>query len=153
MVRKATDGDLREVAEKCCAPIYDQADQQFPYDIEGWISGWERIIRAECGVMLVRYWEGELAGAMGVVFYPDINSGMKRSGEIMWYVRPAFRGKGVGRSLYDAFVLESKHRGVRILTMGALESNDSSEVLDGFYRSEGFRPVERVYQKELWEAF
>lgn len=107
----------------------------------------ERTIRAllEGGVFLVAENDGEVVGSIGVLIYPlYFNSGHLTAQEMFWWVEPEHRG--CGNDLRIAVEMECQKRGVRTVTMIALESHNGVGKL---YERAGYSPMEHSYMKRL----
>jgi putative acetyltransferase len=93
------------------------------------------------GVVLIA-WDG--THAAGAVAYRMVEPGfceMKRL-----YVRPAFRGRDIGRELANELIEDARSRGYRTMLLDTLASMQSARAL---YRALGFRPVEAYYENPL----
>ena len=85
------------------------------------------------GRLLLASVDQQIAGCVGLrPLGPDVGE-MKRL-----YVRPSFRGFGVGRMLAEAIVQESRLAGYRRLRLDTLPSMGRAQSL---YRQMGFRPI------------
>ncbi len=73
------------------------------------------------------------------------------SGEVSVYVHPDYRGRGVGRALYDALLALMRRQGMRVAIAGITQPNPASMAL---HHSCGFRTVgvfERIgYKADAW---
>lgn len=93
------------------------------------------------GVALIA-WDG--ARAAGAVAYRMVEPGVCEMKRL--YVRPAFRGRGLGRELAEALVDDARARGYRTMLLDTLESMGSARAL---YRDLGFAPVAAYYDNPL----
>jgi putative acetyltransferase len=93
------------------------------------------------GVVLIAREGAEPAGAIAYrMFEPGVCE-MKRL-----YVRPAFRGRNLGRELANELIEDARGRGYRTMLLDTLGSMQSARAL---YRDLGFRPVEPYYDNPL----
>ncbi len=66
------------------------------------------------------------------------------------YVRPAFRGQGIGRSLLEALLSEARKIGYPLVR---LDSARFMEAAHALYRSSGFREIEAYPESEIPPEF
>jgi putative acetyltransferase len=93
------------------------------------------------GVVLIA-WDGDkAAGAIACRMFEAGVCEMKRL-----YVRPAFRGRNLGRELANELIEDARERGYRTMLLDTLVSMQSARAL---YRDLGFRPVEPYYDNPL----
>jgi ribosomal protein S18 acetylase RimI-like enzyme len=93
------------------------------------------------GVVLIA-WDG--TDAAGAVAYRMVEPGVCEMKRL--YVRPAFRGRDIGRELANELIDDAQSRGYRTMLLDTLASMQSARAL---YRALGFRPVEAYYQNPL----
>ena len=93
------------------------------------------------GVVLIARDGDEAAGAIAYRMVEPGVAEMKRL-----YVRPAFRGRGLGRELAIELIADARERGYRTMLLDTLASMDAARVL---YRDLGFVPVEAYYDNPL----
>lgn len=87
------------------------------------------------GRLYLAYWDGELAGCIGLRRMDDQNCEMKRL-----YVRPAFRGKGVGATLVERVIADAREMGYAHMLLDTLPFLESAI---GMYRRFGFYEIAR----------
>lgn len=88
-------------------------------------------------------------GMAGVMLYPQFfNTAHLAAQEMFWWVDPQARRAGAGRALLGALEGYARENGARTLTMICLDDLDGDRVA-AFYRSEGYRPLERNFMKVL----
>ena len=86
------------------------------------------------GQLLLASFDGQVVGCAGLhPLSPEIGE-MKRV-----YVRPAFRGRGLGKALIEAVVAEARRIGYRTLRLETATFMKDAQVL---YRSLGFTLIE-----------
>jgi len=93
------------------------------------------------GALLLAMADDAVAGCVGLRPLDGGACEMKRM-----YVRPAFRGLGLGRALADAVVAAAVEAGYRSMRLDTLETLHTA--ID-MYRSMGFAPIEPYYHNPL----
>lgn len=83
--------------------------------------------------ILVAHWNGEAAGCVALHPLQNDICEMKRL-----YVRPAFRGHGIGRVLAERIIAEARGRGYARMRLDSLPSMREAVAL---YRSLGFTDI------------
>lgn len=85
------------------------------------------------GRLYLAYWEGKPAGCIGLRKLDEKNCEMKRL-----YVRPAFRGKGVGGRLVRQIIADAGEAGYSHMLLDTLPFLESAV---GMYRKYGFYEI------------
>jgi ribosomal protein S18 acetylase RimI-like enzyme len=93
------------------------------------------------GVVLIARDGADAAGAVGYRMVEPGVCEMKRL-----YVRPAFRGRDIGRELANELIEDARGRGYRTMLLDTLASMQSARAL---YRDLGFVPVAPYYDNPL----
>lgn len=93
------------------------------------------------GVMLIAWAEGEMAGIVAYRRHERASCEMKRL-----YVRPGFRGSGLGRRLCEALIAEARAHGYRRMLLDTVASMAAARRL---YEALGFRPIPPYYDNPL----
>jgi putative acetyltransferase len=93
------------------------------------------------GVVLIA-WDG--AQAAGAIAYRMFEPGVAEMKRL--YVRPGYRGSGLGRELANELIEEARARGYRTIMLDTLQSMSAARTL---YRDLGFVPVEPYYDNPL----
>ena len=86
------------------------------------------------GRLLLAQFEGQLAGCIALHKLEDSICEMKRL-----YLRPQFRGKGLGRGLADHIIAEARHIGYQRMRLDTVEPVMKEAV--AMYRRIGFREI------------
>lgn len=124
------DGNVEDfralVLEYAASTGLDLAFQQFDEEIASLATWYEW--------MAVARWNGEPAGCVALRRIDDATCEMKRL-----YVRPAFRGHDIGRTLALRVIDEARRRGYARMRLDTLPSMTSAIRL---YESLGFRDIE-----------
>jgi len=96
------------------------------------------------GRLYLASWQDELAGCVGMRPMEADVCEMKRL-----YVRPQFRGKGIGKHLVETIIQAGRDIGYRAMRLDTLPFMDSAIAL---YRRYGFRPIEAYYTTPIPET-
>jgi carbonic anhydrase len=135
MIRPAGAQDLRNVREMFLEYAAWVSDDICLESFERELAGLPGVYRPPDGGLLVGMADGQFAGCAAFRrFGPDVAE-MKRL-----YVRPAYRGSGLGRSLTLRIAEEARRAGYKLLRLDTLPRMDSAIRL---YRELGFRQIPR----------
>jgi putative acetyltransferase len=93
------------------------------------------------GVVLIA-WDG--AAAAGAIAYRMFEPGVAEMKRL--YVRPGYRGSGLGRELANELIDDARVRGYRTIMLDTLESMSAARTL---YRDLGFAPIAPYYDNPL----
>ena len=93
------------------------------------------------GVVLIAWDDAKPAGAIAYRMFEPGVAEMKRL-----YVRPAFRGRDIGRDLANELIEDARERGYRTMLLDTLASMAAARSL---YRDLGFVPVAAYYDNPL----
>ncbi len=96
------------------------------------------------GALLLAKQDGLPAGCVGLRKMEDRRCEMKRL-----YVRPKFRGKGLGKALCSRIILKGRQLGYKEMLLDTLSTMVDAQTL---YRSHGFRETVPYYHNPLPEA-
>jgi ribosomal protein S18 acetylase RimI-like enzyme len=86
------------------------------------------------GRLLLAYHDGRVAGCVALRPLDRQIAEMKRL-----YVRPDYRGKGVGRALVDGVIAEARNIGYERMRLDTIESSMTDAI--ALYRRRGFREI------------
>lgn len=94
------------------------------------------------GRLLLAYHNGRLAGCIALRKIDDTVCEMKRL-----FLRPQFRGQGLGRGLVNAIIDAAKEIGYERMRLDTIPPKMNDAI--GLYRSFGFREIEAYYQNPV----
>ena len=97
------------------------------------------------GRLLLAYEDEELAGCIALRAVDDSRCEMKRL-----FVRPAFRGTGLGRVLVEAIMKEARGIGYKSMLLDTLPGRMDSAI--ALYRKMGFQEIEPYYNNPVTDA-
>ena len=109
---------------------------------------WETILKANIGTIFVIRDGPRVVAALGCSFIKDGFNGRVTACEHWWFAHKEYRGAGIAIQLFDAFEAEATARGAQKFLMGRLET-PQAEKLDRLYVSRGYKPLERMFVKDL----
>lgn len=110
-------------------------------DFDKELAGLPGDYSAPTGCLLLAWADGEMAGCVALRRLADRVCEMKRM-----YIRPAFRGKGLGRKLAEAVVRRADAMGYRRMRLDTLPVMKEAIEL---YRSMGFGTIEPYYRNPI----
>ena len=138
VIRKATVNDARQVADVMNSVIaegkYTIFDRPFSEEEERkFISSLgtrSALYVAQTGV--------DIAGVQSIDLLTSLSASVQHVATMGTWLRPNFRGKGIGRSLAEESFSFARRQGYRKIVIQVLAGNERAL---GFYRSLGFRDI------------
>jgi putative acetyltransferase len=122
--------DVRALFEQYAASLsFDLSFQDFEHELASLPGEYAQ----PNGCLLLAYWNDDLAGCVGLRKFSEGVCEMKRM-----YVRPEFRGRGIGRRLAEEVVEQAREIGYARMRLDTIAEMVSARAL---YRSLGFRTI------------
>ncbi len=144
--QRATVADLPKI-ERCAEEFYAASAFLKGFDLDRFCALWKSLLESGAGVIFsFDDTDGQWAGMLGGMAYPDIYSGAMTASEMFWFVREGHRGQGV--KLYRAFEEWAREQGCKTIRMVHL-ADVMPERVARFYERAGFVVIETHYSKDL----
>lgn len=118
------------------------------FKFEAFIENWTNLINSNVGIMWVSVVDNQIAGALGALLFPDINSGELVVMEAFWFMGSEARGSKEALKLLNQLEYFAKEVEATRITLVHLK-NLSPEKLKQFYEKKGYVEIETHYIKEL----
>ena len=144
MIKKTKISDLPKLS--IIGDYFKTLSDHVDYSIDIFTAYWTHLITNNSGAIFTYEKSGNIAGAVGGVKYPDINTGILMAMEMFWVVLPEAKGRGL--SLLNRFESWARDEGCKKIIMVRL-LNSMPEYVGKIYMKKGYRPIEEHYVKEL----
>lgn len=142
---------LGECIDLAGAKFYEEGKLPGQFIPDVFKQNWIKLLSAGMGAMWVSKRGGRPVGALGGLIYPDINDNELVVMEAFWYVLPEFRGHWDSIRLYQHFEKWAIERQAKRILMVRYEATSGTQ-LEAFYERNGYRPIEKVFVKDLaWQ--
>jgi GNAT superfamily N-acetyltransferase len=92
--------------------------------------------------------DGEIVGVIGGFLFVSIVAPITQAAEVMWYVKPEYRGTKHSAELLASLEKWAKNNGAKILSMISMEEC-SPELVDRLYKRRGYVKTESTYVRRL----
>ena len=148
MITPVTYEEITNISDELGQSFFDEAELPGSFKLEAFKHNWQGLIKNNIGAMWKLMVGGKFAGAIGGVFFPDVNSGEMVASEMFWYVHPDYRNTKWSIRLFRTFEQWAKTMGAKRVFMTYLLSS-MPESLKRFYEHQGYKPVEVNYMKDL----
>lgn len=152
MIQQATLSEIPDALAYCSQELFDESGHPGALDMPYWIKAWQSFVGQQIGVLFMATGidHRDIMGVLGALYFTDLATSSGKATELLWYVRPEHRGRGIGWQLHDAFEREARERGMRVQTVSRLLVSKDSEPIHKFCIGSGYKPLEQVYIKDLW---
>jgi len=97
------------------------------------------------------YLQGKFAGMIGGMIAPANPDGTLIAHANLWYVRPEYRGQGIGKQLLRSFEAWSEKSGANRMSIYTIMDADPDLLknMKELYWNEGFKPREVLWEKQF----
>lgn len=127
--------------------FYTEAGLPGKFSPESFISNWSMFINGNMGAIFLLEEDELIIAGIGGVRFPDSASGRVQAQELFWFVHPDHRRDGMGEVLLIEFERWARDVACQSVVMAALEG--LSNGVEELYLRRGYRPLERLYIKEV----
>ena len=141
MIRQAQAEDFFDILE-----LGREFVKAFPYEVtyDDRVTGQTIFAVMENGVIFVIEEDGIVVGMLGGLINQFFFSEEKYAAELIWYVRPEYRGSVSAKKLPLMFEAWAKDQGAKHICMASLD-----KTLDKFYARLGYTLSEQSFHKSL----
>lgn len=146
-VREATVHDLPMLARHG-GEFFAEGGLPGRFDGLVFAQNWRRILESGLGTIFISTADGDLAGALGAIVFPDVNDGLLVGTEMFWFVRMPYRGGLLAARLLAHYEAWAAGRGCARVGMVHLE-RIMPEKLAHLYERRGYEKTETHYFKTL----
>ncbi len=144
IIREATSADTHDILPLLHAFV-DEGKTGFTFDKESAIKSTQAML-GDTGRIFLMTKDEKIVGVLAGVVMPFLlNYKQTIFQEIVWYVLPEYRGRGL--DLLVAAEALCKREGIDKMIMVSL--NDLTPALPSFYRHRGFKALEQHWMKDL----
>ena len=100
----------------------------------------------ETGVLMVEDRAGEIVGIVGMIIAPYfLNRAYRTAHQLIWWVEPSMRGRGIGRTLLSASELACRYIGVAAINN--ITHANSPAAATALYADMGYPNTETSFSK------
>lgn len=151
--RISTDADLEALIESGCGHAFATEAGVGQFNPDTFRESWSRYLAADLGAIWVFDQDDCIAGTIGGLAYPDLNTGHVHSVEAFWYVLPNYRGSIKAVRLVLELEKWAAAKGSVRHSMIKYESTMDDRI-DQFYLRSGYTKAETSYIKnpQLWHS-
>ena len=109
-----------------------------PLDRDAWVSGWSRFLGNGAFLLVLRGGSGEIAGAIGGIVAPSVQTGRSTAYEVLWFGP---------MTLVDEFLRIAKDRGAEfaVLSISTNNAERATRLYKYFVDRWGYMPFEQSY--------
>jgi hypothetical protein len=117
------------------------------FNSDAFIATWSKLIDSGIGIVVKRQGNSGIAEAIGMILYPDPNTGKMAAGFGFWYIAAEDDSLANG-FLHERMEDELRERGIKRIFFSNL-LNDRYDKVEKFLLHAGYRPVEVHFRKDL----
>jgi len=115
-------------------------------DPAAFVQNWTRFLEIDVGFVILASDDGRPVGGLSAYLVPNDLNGSAVAQETWWFVKPEYRGRGVGDALLELFERYARSRGALRVSMGViLHLTPVADLLT----TRGYTPFETIFYKWL----
>jgi len=110
------------------------------------VTNWTKFLELKVGFIIAAYDGPTPVGALSAYIVPNDLNGSQVAQETWWFVKPEYRGSGIGENLIELFERYARSQGARRVSMGVLlHLKPVADLLT----KRGYVPFEKVFYRWL----
>lgn len=134
-------------------PLIEKFDAESGYgygiDKQEFVDSWVNLIRSKQGIIIAKFKDGRIVGALGAVTQRAPWSTQIKAQEAFFWIEPEFRGSPSSARMVKNYIQWATSLGIKRIQIVALCSTDTKDKVGQFYEAMGFGLVEQGFEIHL----
>ena len=142
LIRQGNEGDIVK-ASRLWLEMVEEMRPDFTPNVEWWRKIARESMRSGAYFLLVADDGGKINGFLDWFLFPEPSTGQIHMVGQHLYLKPEFRGTGIGREMYETALEFGKTRGIKTFELFCFDAEQP------YWEKRGFAPLRTLMRKEI----